>query len=101
MLVPALLSLLLDACQAEGANALPDLRVLSVSGDALPLRIGVHVGPFSVVRLHRADANGFVPLQYKCFGLSRRVLHEVKQMEQRSPVGGVCVSAAAEAHLHS
>lgn len=55
----------------------------------LPLRIGVHYGTFTIVRLNRYDSNGFLPLQYECFGLTRSVLNEVKELEQGSTVGGV------------
>lgn len=60
----------------------------------LPMRVGLHCGEFAMVRLNRYDAQGFVPLQYECFGLSREVLSEVKQIEARSGTGEVAASQA-------
>lgn len=66
----------------------------AVSQAPMPIRCGVHFGAFSIVRLDRHDANGFLPTQYECFGLTRHVLDEVKQLEASSAVGGVRCSAA-------
>jgi len=65
----------------------------------LPIRIGVHYGTFTIVKLNRHDANGFLPMQYECFGLDRDVLETVKTLEQTSSVGGVHCSDAVQVHL--
>jgi len=67
----------------------------------LPIRIGAHFGNFSIVRLDRYDANGFLPMQYECFGLNRMVLEEVKRCEQESSPGAVRQSQAFQAQLRT
>ena len=52
-----------------------------IGASRFPLRIGAHYGDFAMVGVNRSDTNGFIPRQYQCFGLTDRVLQEVRMLE--------------------